>query len=85
MVGWFTGLYPVAQALTANLFTWFLTALGAGLVFFFKEINREVLDGMLGFAAGTMIYVVVEELIPESQLEKIRISPPWVPWLASPL
>ena len=24
----------------------------------------------LGFAAGAMIYVVVEELIPESQLEK---------------
>ena len=29
-----------------------------------------MLDGMLGFAAGVMICVVVEELIPESQLEK---------------
>jgi ZIP family zinc transporter len=70
MVNWFTALSPILQALIATLFTWFVTALGAGLVFFFKSINRKVLDGMLGFAAGVMIYVVVEELIPESQLEK---------------
>jgi len=48
MVNWFTGLNPVLQALVATLFTWFVTALGAGLVFFFKTINRKVLDGMLG-------------------------------------
>ena len=70
MFEWFSALHPIMQALVATLFTWFLTALGAGLVFFFKSINRKVLDGMLGFAAGAMIYVVVEELIPESQLEK---------------
>ena len=55
MVDWFTGLNPVMQALVATLFTWFVTALGAALVFFFKTINRKVLDGMLGFAAGVMI------------------------------
>ena len=70
MVNWFMGLHPVTQALVATLFTWFMTALGAGLVFLFKRINRKILDGMLGFAAGAMIYVVVEELIPESQLDK---------------
>ena len=32
-----------------------MTAAGAGLVFFFKEVNRKILDGMLGFAAGVMI------------------------------
>lgn len=31
---WFTGLNPVTQALLATLFTWFVTALGAGMVFF---------------------------------------------------
>ena len=46
---------PVQQALLAGLFTWFMTAAGAGVVFFFSEINRKVLDGMLGFAAGVMI------------------------------
>ncbi len=55
MTDWFISLTPISQALAATLFTWFVTALGAGLVFFFKSINRKVLDGMLGFAAGVMI------------------------------
>lgn len=55
MVDWFISLTPVSQALAATLFTWGMTALGASLVFFFKTINRKVLDGMLGFAAGVMI------------------------------
>jgi len=32
---WFYDLNPVGQAFCATLFTWFSTALGAGLVFFF--------------------------------------------------
>lgn len=54
----FTGLAeytPVTQALFGTLFTYGVTALGAGLVFFFKSINRLVLNIMLGFAAGVMI------------------------------
>ena len=46
---------PVLLALFAGLFTWFVTALGASLVFFFKDINIKVLNAMLGFAAGVMI------------------------------
>jgi ZIP family zinc transporter len=52
---WFLSLNPVSQALTATLFTYFVTALGAGVVFFFKSVNQKVLDMMLGFAAGVMI------------------------------
>jgi ZIP family zinc transporter len=37
---WFSTLSPVAMALVATLFTWGVTALGAGMVFFFKEVNR---------------------------------------------
>ena len=51
----FDGFGPIEQALLAGLFTWFMTAAGAGLVFFFREIHRKALDGMLGFAAGVMI------------------------------
>ncbi len=51
----FAALDPLAQAFLATLFTWLVTALGAGLVFFFVTINRRVLDAMLGFAAGVMI------------------------------
>ena len=42
MLAYFSGLHPVYQALVATLFTWFMTALGAGLVFFFKTISRNV-------------------------------------------
>jgi ZIP family zinc transporter len=55
MTDWFINLSPILQALLATCFTWLLTALGAGVVFFFREIKRTVLDGMLGFAAGVMI------------------------------
>ncbi|NOR23066.1 MAG: ZIP family metal transporter [Desulforhopalus sp.] len=55
MVEWFLGLSPIMQALVGTSFTYFVTALGAAMVFFFKEIDRKVLDGMLGCAAGVMI------------------------------
>ena len=55
MIQWMSQFGPVQQALIATLFTWGVTALGAALVFFFKTINKTVLNGMLGFATGVMI------------------------------
>ena len=55
MVGLFGGISPILGALLATLFTWFLTMVGASVVFFFKKVNKTVMDGMLGFAAGVMI------------------------------
>ena len=52
---WFTEQHPVMQALYAGLFTWGLTALGASLVFLFKNSSRKVLDISLGFTGGVMI------------------------------
>ena len=52
---WFLAQNPVLQALLATTFTWFLTAAGASLVFFFKNMNRQLFDGMLGFTGGVMI------------------------------
>lgn len=52
---WFLLQNPITQALLAGLFTWGLTALGAGLVFFFKSSNRKMLDMALGFTGGVMI------------------------------
>ncbi len=46
---------PVTMALIATLFTWFVTAAGAALVFFTKKFNQKIMDGMLGLAAGVMI------------------------------
>jgi ZIP family zinc transporter len=55
MINWFQQFTPIKQALIGTLFTWSITALGAALVFLFKSINKKVLNGMLGFAAGVMI------------------------------
>lgn len=52
---WFENLAPVLQALIATIFTWAITALGALVVCFFKEVNKKILDTILGFSAGVMI------------------------------
>ncbi|MGD2035025.1 MAG: ZIP family metal transporter [Bacteroidales bacterium] len=52
---WLLDYNPVLLALFATLFTWGVTALGASMVFFFRTINKKILNSMLGFAAGVMI------------------------------
>jgi ZIP family zinc transporter len=81
MIGeWFVDLNPIIQALCATGFTWFLTALGAGLVFFFKNIDRNVLNGMLGFAAGVMIAASFWSLLaPAIEMAEETNLPSWIP------
>ena len=55
VIAYLETINPVLAALYATLFTWAMTAAGAGLVFFFKKMNRAVLDGMLGFTGGVMV------------------------------
>ena len=45
----------VWMGLAATLGTWFVTALGAATVVFFRSPSPKVLNGMLGFASGVMI------------------------------
>lgn len=52
---WFNNINPVWQALIATTFTWGITALGALTVCFFKNLNKRVLNTILGFSAGVMI------------------------------
>ncbi len=81
MVSWFVSLNPIAQALLATCFTWFVTALGASTVFFFKQVNRKLLDGMLGFAAGVMIAASYWSLLaPAIQMTReTNGTPIWLP------
>jgi len=51
----FESIDPILAAFLATLFTWGLTAFGASFVFFFKNMNRVFLDGMLGFTGGIMV------------------------------
>lgn len=55
IIQYFEKIDPILGALYATTFTWLVTALGASLVFFFKKMNRGLLDGMLGFTGGVMV------------------------------
>ena len=55
VIEYFQSIDPVLGALLASLFTWLLTALGASVVLFIKNLNQKLLDGMLGFTGGVMV------------------------------
>ena len=79
MFSWFINLSYPLQALIATLFTWGITALGASVVFLFKTINKNVLDAMLGFAAGVMIAATFFSLIsPAIEMAKVLGMIPWL-------
>src|SRR5918998_6079556 len=80
VIGAFAGLPPVVQAFLATLFTWGMTAAGAGLVFRTKNVPRKLLDAMLGFAAGVMIAASFWSLLaPAIELSEAGALPSWVP------
>jgi len=73
---------PILLALGATLFTWLLTALGSSMVFFFKTINKRILNSMLGFAAGVMIAASFWSLLkPAIEMAEENGSIPWIPAL----
>ena len=77
----FIEIGPVWSALLATTFTWFVTALGASLVFFFKTLSRGVLDPMLGFTGGVMVAASFWSLLnPAIEIsEKLYPSMSWMP------
>lgn len=57
-----------------------MTVLGASVVFLIKEINKRLLDGMLGFAGGIMIAASFWSLLaPAIKLSRGKVSPTWFP------
>ena len=81
MIGFISQSPPVLQALYATLFTWFITALGASLVFLFKSIRKSVLNAMLGFAAGVMIAASFWSLLAPSIAMADNLGQ--IPWLTA--
>lgn len=63
IIAYLSSINPILAALYATLFTWFVTALGASVVFFFKGMNRNVNDGMLGFTGGVMVAASIWSLL----------------------
>ncbi len=66
MLNWFLNLSYPEMAFLATIFTWFVTMLGAAVVFFFRKVNKTVMDAMLGFAAGVMIAAAFFSLLAPS-------------------
>ena len=76
---YFSNLNHTIQALIATIFTWSVTAIGASVVFFFKKINKSVMDAMLGFAAGVMIAASFWSLLePAIEMAKNLNMIPWL-------
>ena len=68
------------MALTATLGTWFVTALGAATVFFFKRAEEKSMNLMLGFAAGVMIAASFWSLLEPAveRAERELAVPAWI-------
>ncbi len=79
MFNWFMNLNYIYQALIATTFTYLITALGAAIVFFFKNISRNIMDAMLGFAAGVMTSASYFSLLAPaiSSSNELNITP-WI-------
>ena len=79
MINKILSLNPIVQASIATIFTWLITLLGASLVYFFKRINKNLMDGMLGFAAGVMIAASFFSLISPALTMAKNLK--LIPWL----
>ena len=80
MIAIFEQFSPIIQALMGTLFTWFMTAFGASLIFLTREVNQRLLDGLLGFASGVMIAASFWSLLePAIELSHDMTVPVWVP------
>ena len=78
MIG-FAEMPAVLQALIATCFTWFVTALGALPALFFKRINKNLLNAMLGFSAGVMVAASFFSLLaPAISLSEEMEGIPWL-------
>lgn len=76
---WFNNISPVWQALIATTFTWGITALGALTVCFFKDLNKKVLNTILGFSAGVMIAASFWSLLSPAIDKSIELG--YIPWV----
>lgn len=67
------------QTFLATLFTFLITTLGSSLVFFFKKVNKNVLDAMLGISAGVMIAASFFSLLnPAIEMANNLNMVPWI-------
>jgi ZIP family zinc transporter len=80
LIDFLLSIHPVGQAFLASLFTWGMTACGAGTVYLGRNPGRRTLDAMLGFAAGVMIAASYWSLLaPALAMGAGKAFPSWLP------
>lgn len=63
LISYLRNFNPLELALIGGVFAWLVTASGAGMVFVFNKINRNIYNGLLGFSSGIMIAASIWSLI----------------------
>ena len=57
------GIVPLAATLFCSLFSWGMTALGAAVVFCFRQMKETVMNLFMGFGAGVMLAAGIWSLL----------------------
>lgn len=69
---------PVVQGLVVGAVIAGLNLLGAVLVLVYPDPSDRLLDGALGFAAGGMLFVISDDIIPETHVRgRERAATAW--------
>ena len=76
MINFIDDINPIILAFLATLFTFLVTTLGASIVFFFKNIEKTIMDICLSISAGIMLAASYFSLLnPSIELSnKLNIS-----------
>jgi len=78
IIAFFSGLSPIMQGLAGSTFTWLVTALGAAVVFFIKDVRKGFMDTLLGFTAGVMLAASFWSLLnPAIEMAQLTWSHQW--------
>ena len=80
---WFINLNVVMQAFLAATFTFLITALGSAIVFFFKKVNKNLSDILLGVSAGIMLAASYFSLLAPAIKEASNMA--FLPYVIVPL
>lgn len=74
MINFFYGLNPCVQSLIASLLTFTMTTIGAAFVFFFKNVNKFIMNVMLALSAGIMLSAGIFSLLLPAISESISLG-----------
>jgi len=78
IIAFFSGLSPIMQGLAGSTFTWLITALGAAVVFFIKDVRKGFMYTLLGFTAGVMLAASFWSLLnPAIEMAQLTWSHQW--------